>query len=116
MSKHTPGPWIHNPGKRHIIAKKPKPHNPNAEYYFDIAEVMRIGTLEVPGHGESGANARLIAAAPDMYEALVACRDMLLEYCMGACILTDEDGFCEDCEYMEAYEKARAAIERAEGE
>lgn len=68
MSKHTPGPWkyydeegynfgIGSEGGRHVA---------------DVSHNANIPT------GEKRANARLIAAAPDLLKALVLCYDSLV--------------------------------------
>lgn len=54
-SKHTPGPWIQN--GVYIGVHKP---------FRNVARVMRLGVSEI----EAQANARLIAAAPELLEAL----------------------------------------------
>lgn len=62
MSKHTPGPWV-------ITS------DPNHELYTFISQkdvdkvIARITTADSPS-GSNRANAQLIAAAPDMLEAL----------------------------------------------
>ncbi len=55
--KHTPGPWAH--GKR-------------TENYIGVANEYGAGVCRIDLHpgGISEANARLIAAAPEMIEAL----------------------------------------------
>ena len=92
MSKHTPGPW-----KAHFD-----------EAYFvtgpDLGRVAMMMNLK-GAHGlggrrsgnESAANARLIAAAPDLLEALQVIAD----------------GKCAEGEEAEI---ARAAIAKAEGQ
>jgi hypothetical protein len=56
--------------------------------------------------GESDANARLIASAPDLLAALKLCKQALKNYI--------DSGYDED-EDQEAYAAAMAAIARAEG-
>ena len=73
---HTPGPWKYD--------WAPKGDNIISIYhtYSDSGYVRyvcdTIGT-DTPLIPENEANARLIAAAPDMAEALKGCKDMLLE-------------------------------------
>jgi hypothetical protein len=80
MSKHTPGPW------------RFEPHSVGSNY-------MLIYCSNTPGEGDNvrgycgAANARLIAAAPDMLDALLA-------------MLHDDD-------HDLACAKARAAIAKA---
>jgi len=87
MSKHTPEPWIYI-GNGDIVAR--------SENYCggekDIASVF----LTV--NDEDEANARLIAAAPDLLEALQA-------------IMAGVAG----CERQPHWEAARAAIAKATG-
>jgi len=66
-AKHTPGPWSalrHEPGDTIIIADMDGGCD-------DLAEVFYSGraTVQQP-HDEALANARLIAAAPDLLAAL----------------------------------------------
>lgn len=89
MSKHTPGPWT--------VKKAPKSSN-FAGYGFHItalrkdyegreylATVAKTGGLpnDRDSEIETQANAALIAAAPDMYEALKALRDEINEMKYG---------------------------------
>jgi hypothetical protein len=60
MSKHTPGPWF-----SHIDLKEPVITAQGAVYEPQVALVSEID-------GETEANAYLIAAAPEMLEALHA--------------------------------------------
>jgi len=65
MIKHTPGPWIANGNE--IIA--PEFDNGIATYYVRVASID--GTRETGWNAPTiKANARLIAAAPDMYALL----------------------------------------------
>ena len=67
MSKHTPGPWDHHVDNQ-------------SEYTHTITAVSRPATspiiADVVKHPSSEANARLIAAAPDLLEALLAVASM----------------------------------------
>jgi hypothetical protein len=108
--KHTPGPW-------HVDPKSPE------ESFFEDVNVLRHDGLAVAVCVQNGdilppepeANARLIAAAPDL---LVALADLLHSYsepdrrlccdgrdcgCMGATV------------QQQAEHYARAAIAKAEG-
>jgi hypothetical protein len=84
-AKHTPGPWSldSDAGQVHIVAAG--------------AAIARVMAMRSDGCGE--ANARLIAAAPDLLEALQAVIDH------GS--MTGADW---------ASDKARAAIAKATGE
>ena len=69
MTQHTPGPWHVCNGASHLIADS---------HFMTVAEARQIvsGNLHtgkteyVPGHKMQEANARLIAAAPDLLAAL----------------------------------------------
>lgn len=89
MTNHTPGPWAANPDGL-IHAGKNRLH---------IAQAATIGM----GHA-AAANARLMAAAPDLLAALQA-----LEWAVDGVAYIQE-------EYAEQVEKARAAIAKATGE
>lgn len=86
MSKHTPGPWRFSS----------HPHDGN---------YMRIHCSSDPNEGDNlrgycgEANARLIAAAPDLLSAL----EMIMAKVAG-------------CERDPEYEAARAAIAKVKGE
>ena len=73
MNKHTPGPWkVQKPdhfvdGLSHFVVSD----HPSVSY-FHIAE---MGTHD--GREQAAANARLIAAAPEMLEAL----ELINGYC-----------------------------------
>ena len=67
--KFTPGPMVVN-GKEILAQRK---HRANGdEFWFTVATVDPTDSREKAGEGESGANARLFAAAPAMYELLKA--------------------------------------------
>lgn len=64
MSAHTKGPWIilrAGNGYPYQI------HAPNGDH---VKDVTRWASISVPSLPEGEANARLIAAAPTMYDAL----------------------------------------------
>lgn len=92
--KHTPAPWfITGSMTKYVEARIPGRM---------IQEVAACGpTAADDGYGaQQMANARLIAAAPELLEAL----ESVLENCL------DSDGLAA------AYEKARTAIRKAKGE
>lgn len=60
MSKHTPGPWVLSRARHNNSLFVRESRNPCA------TAVARIGIT----HVDHDANARLIAAAPELYEAL----------------------------------------------
>lgn len=96
MSKHTPGPWVAQIDKHIKRGRKPLPR---------MALVMVGGgqaidcTYSGVDFEESAANARLIAAAPEMLEALKAALGFL-----------EDEGVLGDLP-----DEMRAAIAKAEG-
>jgi hypothetical protein len=98
MSGHTPGPWQarNDYGWDTIIGNVDGPDD--GEYtYTGIAEVI----TEDPG--EAQANARLIAAAPELLEALQRCTARL-------------EIHMKHSEDLAAHMQAAAAIAKATGE
>lgn len=65
QAKHTPGPWLF------------APHEPEEWWFSQTHWVGNAGDCLVIVEDE--ANARLIAAAPDMYEALVRAANRMAE-------------------------------------
>jgi hypothetical protein len=101
---HTPGPW--NVGVQHLslfIVAGRAPSSVDVEAWHDaprvaVAKVMRPSSEDaLPIHEE--ANARLLAAAPEMYQALLA---MVILAKSGA-------------EPVSVLAQAEAAIAKAEG-
>lgn len=86
--KHTPGPWL-------------LPEEPN-EYQYGI---IALNPTKFVASVTGGANARLIAAAPELLEALVICEDVIARA-----------GGCSSDMRLDAVEKARTAIAKARGE
>lgn len=88
-AKHRPGPWqaCNYDGRCRVI----------------LGDDMRIAVV-LGDHDESAANARLIAAAPDLLEALERCLNFI------------ENTESEMGDTLECGDKARAAIARAKGE
>lgn len=73
MSNHTPGPWLFDEESGAITT-----HKRIAKGITRITTV-RLGWAE-PFESEQIANARLIAAAPDLLEALQLCRWHMYEH------------------------------------
>jgi len=99
MSKHTPGPWFvqDDHGKRYIDTSG----NDDT-----IAEIHRRRSKgSVYSCPEAGCNASLIAAAPDLLEALEYALSMWGDYLPAG-----------NSNAMKAIKQARAAIARAKGE
>jgi hypothetical protein len=90
-TEHTPGPWTaHSTG----LARSGLPEY--QIHWSDIGECV----AEIV-HGTE--NAKLIAAAPELLEALIEC-EYMIDHCLFGC----------DAENAKA--KARAAIAKATGE
>lgn len=106
--KHTPGPWqlkVAEFGGPHEVSFAPKS-------YGRIASVFTPGFQnlpEAPTTQECEANARLIAAAPDL---LAACEMLAEAYQSGE----DNAGSMEWSDVDLAWEYATAAIAKALGE
>ena len=86
MSKHTPGPWAPgHPGQdddRHVVCS--------------LSEGWSVVALQAdPAKYEPDADARLIAAAPKLLEALEKCHDVLPlgeEYDLAGLIIAKAKG------------------------
>ena len=93
-SQHTPGPWTFT-------------DDPEYNCFYVDAQNGAIGVADVvrlPVKDQGLANARLIAAAPDLLDAL---QDLLWAV----------TGFGDfEAQYPEEYAKARIAIAKARGE
>ena len=105
---HTPGPW----GTTYVAVQD----GSGGECYYDIASEMRK-IARLPGWGDvDAANARLMAAAPDLLDAL---RD-LLQHMEGhhetiECDWSVDGKTGDPCTGCDSIAKARAAIKAAEG-
>ena len=105
-AQHTPGPWTHE-GQGDITGIENDPGN-GCVGKVDVACVY---LRTVPGKTE--ANARLIAAAPELLTALKDLAQSIVWKEFGEC-----RGFTEEMPLpiITAVEKARAAIAKAEGD
>ena len=99
-TKHTPGPWT----ATYDSQLRALTEIYNAEDRILVAVLPDRGTVEAMPEIE--ANANLIAAAPDMYEALECACD---KYCIG--YAGDSLVKCEDCIIRIALRKARGEAE-----
>ena len=99
-SKHTPGPWEAVKETNSSRGWLVWPSARECQEPYPIAGITLKGKL-----GEEDANARLIAAAPDMAEAL----DNLLTW-------AEHSGFEIDLQDAQVWFDARAALALARGE
>jgi hypothetical protein len=67
--KHTPGPWEYDAESEQVLAPKC-----GYQWAKGAPIICEVGRLD---YNESGGNAKLIAAAPDLYEALKNARELL---------------------------------------
>ena len=103
MSRHTPGPWREASWKAdRIIEALADPEN-SATYYAPICELEDGWSEEI-----GDANARLIAAAPELLKAL-----KLLAHDVDGYGLAHPEGGRFECEHLDL---ALAAIAKATGE
>ena len=111
MSKHTPGPWEYVRETEHM-----------GGHPYTVAHKVKVGQelLTVGCHGyewepgkEIAANARLIAAAPELYEALKEALPVLLGLVTDEGLKPEKKGYV--CGGYSAYEAAKKALGKAEG-
>lgn len=95
MSQHTPGPWKADP-------------NPGECWMIEFDDGIALArTYLMDNHGEEEANARLIAAAPDLLDVVQAFVDLVCQ---------DGHGFHDGTEMGKILRKGRrvlAAIAKA---
>ncbi len=105
---HTPGPWYIRPGSQSIhIWQTASPTDIKTSHH-----ICGINTGSHRSQSESEANARLIAAAPDLLDALTESLAAMIR--MDA-LLLKITGSPSDCEKGEIT-RVRAAIDSAKGE
>ena len=118
-SKHTPGPWGYDYQERHVSDGRPRfvlrgpvggkasPHDEPwlGDLNADAHSIHSTRPEDEQAMATERANARLIAAAPEMLEALRAISD--------ACDLPDSSYTAVE---RSALARARAAIAKATGE
>lgn len=115
-AKHTPGPWSEHEVQRRIVADRSPGYRVTVAWMADACE-------DAIPHDVRDANARLIAAAPALLEALERAHALLdLERPQGAraCIATHEPSEhyedCSDCRFALVLDCAESAIAAARGE
>ena len=107
MSKHTPGPWEAE-RSCDMTGAPLRAWWISAKGDIDIAETSGEKWPE-----EEAANARLIAAAPELYEALKEALPVLLGLVTDEGLKPEKKGYV--CGGYSAYEAAKKALEKAEG-
>ena len=110
-NKHTPGPWVietvpTSVGICHKIGPFP-PRRPDDVKPRSACLYADYPSVHNPADNELYANARLIAAAPELLEAL--------EILVTEITLSDVDMEYIDSHFKPHIEKARAAIAKATG-
>jgi len=121
MSEHTPGPWTYSRSEQYgdwcfyVGQADGAPYTP---HYSDVATLI-AETVSDERRSIQEANARLIAAAPDLLEAVQEFLEMTEEppepNC--SCHIAPPCGDCVDHAGLRgAFKVARAAITKATGE
>jgi hypothetical protein len=114
MAEHTPGPWLLEDGTKHRLSYGGTPQEDDWKFGYRIAakdncHLAQVGAIDARYKHQAAANARLIAAAPE----LLKFAERWLEVLTGP--------FCADESTLEPWcvefaKEARAAIAKAQGE
>ncbi len=104
-AKHTPGPWYALRGQRNISIR----HKTGDRLLpmVNVASVRGQFPTDCP-YGSSEANARLIAAAPELLDALIALLNVAPSKAPGAGLIVGAEE-----KHANALQAARAAIKKA---
>ncbi len=107
-AKHTPGPWYALRGQRNISIR----HKTGDRLLpmVNVASVRGQFPTDCP-YGSSEANARLIAAAPELLDALIALLSVAPSKAPGAGLIVGAEE-----KHANALQAARAAIKKATGD
>jgi len=110
MAEHTPGPWTAEIEGDRCLGIRPAYHNhPLTEDCYssddreDCPATKEIVTTDSGYYGPNSADARLIAAAPELLDALTECASYFYVETM------------QPSAYAALVEKVRAVIAKAEG-
>ena len=121
--EHTPGPWRTLKKNARRVVSSTAPHVIIAGCYHAASKGRGLRTKQSagsPATGEAEANARLIAAAPDLLETLVALTNNP-HVCLGDLVyqIREREGEGWDGPAVRAWSdavtKARALIDRTTG-
>jgi hypothetical protein len=114
MNTHTPGPWS--------IDSDPYParfHNENPPRLEDVYEITNRDAGATPAYATSEADARLIAAAPELLKALAPFADLLAPFAdlleSPETAIPDRDRMVRVYVSIDDIIRARKAIAKAEG-
>jgi hypothetical protein len=116
--KHTPGPWYYDAESQTVRVKEFKRNQFMGDYRgciiagFDESHGGKFRQKSLGLRDQIDANARLIAAAPELLEALKATQDALGCYDGHVNNLADKKGWTDETGF-EAWVKAEAAIRKA---
>ena len=103
MSKHTPGPWKQGIVKNHGNSGWTKIIDGNNVFIAKIQSIHKQGQRQADDFSIEEANARLIAAAPE-----------LLDACIGLIGILTPKQYSK--QFPNVYKKAKQAIAKAESE
>lgn len=106
-AKYTPGPWEAN--IRTVQPEMGGNHEINATVRLSGGRMVHLGSGRVRTNPELSANAYLIAAAPELLEALQAIVSQVSKH------QSSFFDFVNDPATFDAFERARAAIAKATG-
>lgn len=107
MSAHTPGPWM-SAAKSSSVSGLPIVSRKNGRSIARVT-VFNLGPGFENHERESMANAALLAAAPDLLEALHECEDYFDNRADADC---DQDGYIPN-EEMKLLQVVREALKKA---
>jgi len=111
MSKHTPGPWWLSPARNALGVVLGGPTRPMHHGGTTVGQIASACSQEWMKSGELEANAALIAAAPDLLEALKAA----VECGMVPISSASEGGAAKHSIHVVVADQIRNAIAKAEG-
>jgi hypothetical protein len=105
MNPHTPGPWV-------VVNddESGKPSSIRALGTHSTA-ILKFGAFPRPSWADAKANANLIAAAPDLLEALREARSMLVARYGDPSTLPNDNA--SDRKSLSMFDKIDAAIKKA---